>query len=202
MRTSRESFARTRKEIIDAAGKLFVQKGFSSIGVAEVMRAAGLTHGGFYGHFNSKEDLAYEASKKLFEDYERYWREIVRSSPNEPARTLLAEYFAAEKSSHSDTRCILTSLSQEAGLKKSAVQGAFSEGVEALVRVLEESVAGDNQEDRRRVALAMLSSMVGAVTLARAMDNPELAAELLSATMTELASVARRAPDLVSQPPT
>jgi TetR/AcrR family transcriptional repressor of nem operon len=189
MRTSREAAARTREKIIEIAGQLFIRKGFSTIGIAEVMKAAGLTHGGFYGHFDSKAELIHEAVTKLFESYAVRWREIIRSSPKAPVEALLADYFSAEKGINSATRCVLTSLSQEVGLMADAtVRSAFSTGVGALVRVLEEAVHEHDETDRRQVALAMLSSMIGAVTLARAVDDAFLAGELLAATSERLES--------------
>lgn len=188
MRTSREAAARTREKIIEIAGQLFIRKGFSTIGIAEVMKAAGLTHGGFYGHFDSKAELIHEAVTKLFESCAAHWRELIRSSPKAPVEAILADYFSAEEGIPSAGRCILTSLSQEAGLMADAlVRSAFSAGVEALVGVLEEAIHEHDEKDRRHVALAMLSSMIGAVTLARAVDDGSLAGDLIAATSERLA---------------
>ena len=65
MRVSREQAAENRDRIIDAAGRLFRERGFDGIGVANLMKAAGLTHGGFYGHFESKEDLEVQACARV-----------------------------------------------------------------------------------------------------------------------------------------
>src|SRR5262249_36962986 len=76
MKVPREQAAENRERIIEAAGKLFREKGFDGIGVADLMRAAGLTHGGFYGHFKSKDDLAVQASHRAFDRSIEHWESL------------------------------------------------------------------------------------------------------------------------------
>lgn len=185
MKTSRESFAKTRRTIIETAGKLFVEKGFSNVGIAEVMKAAGLTHGGFYGHFDSKNELAFEATRQLFAEYEERWRSVLKGAPEMPLAALLADFFSSPADSQKIGRCILTSLTQEAGHSDPAVQRAFSNGIQALLSVLEEAMPVE-RDDKRGLAMATLSSMVGAVTLAGALDDPILASGFLSSASDEM----------------
>src|ERR1043165_1837256 len=77
MRVSREQAAENRERIVQVAAKLFRERGFDGIGVADLMKAAGLTHGGFYGHFGSKDDLAAEASDRALKDILQYWSGVV-----------------------------------------------------------------------------------------------------------------------------
>src|SRR5262245_7153686 len=94
MRVSREKFAENREKILTVAGVLFREKGFDGIGVAEIMKAAGMTHGGFYGHFGSKEELALEVSRALIEKVKIRWNEIIASAPERPLDALLNHYLS------------------------------------------------------------------------------------------------------------
>jgi TetR/AcrR family transcriptional repressor of nem operon len=184
MRVSREKFAENRERILQVAGELFRAKGFDGIGVAEIMKAAGLTHGGFYGHFSSKDDLAREASKALVAKTKERWQTVIDNAPKEPLDALLRHYLSRRNLESSD--CVFASLTQEVSRHGPAMQSTFTGGLMDLATILEQVTPGDTPEERRRKALASLSSMMGAVILARAMDNPHLADELLAATQMEL----------------
>ncbi|TCR89814.1 TetR/AcrR family transcriptional regulator [Rhizobium sp. BK376] len=186
MRVSREKFAQNREKIIEVAGELFRKKGFDGIGVAEIMKAAGLTHGGFYGHFDSKDELACEASKNLVMRTEERWKAVVEKSPDAPLDALLDHYLSRRNVVDLGDGCVFASLTQEVSRHGPAMQEAFTGGLMALAGILEDLVPGETPEERRRRALASLSSMMGAVILARAMDDPALADEFLSATRQEL----------------
>src|SRR3954462_1301299 len=92
MRLTKEQTEQNRRTILDAAGRLFRENGFDGVGVADIMKAAGLTHGGFYGHFESKDGLALEVSRKLIERVEERWRELIANAPDRPLRALLDHY--------------------------------------------------------------------------------------------------------------
>ncbi|NLR99025.1 TetR/AcrR family transcriptional regulator [Rhizobium sp. P38BS-XIX] len=186
MRVSREKFAENREKILSVAGELFREKGFDGIGVADIMKAAGLTHGGFYGHFESKDELACEASKALVARSLVRWKEVAASSPEQPLEALLAHYLSHRNVVEQATGCVFASLTQEVSRHGPEMQSTFSGGLMGLVEVLEEIVPGDTPEERRRKAFASLSAMVGAVILARTMDTPELSQEFLAATRQEL----------------
>ncbi|KAA1179270.1 TetR/AcrR family transcriptional regulator [Rhizobium tropici] len=186
MRVSREKFAENREKILAVAGELFREKGFDGIGVAEIMKAAGLTHGGFYGHFDSKDELACEASKALVTRSLERWKEVAASSPDQPLEALLAHYLSHRNVVEHATGCVFAALTQEVSRHGPKMQSTFTGGLMGLVEVLEEIVPGETPEERRRKAFASLSAMVGAVILARAMDSSELSQEFLSATRQEL----------------
>src|SRR6202451_3860100 len=84
MRVSRQRAAENRERIIDAAGALFREKGFNGIGVADIMKAADLTHGGFYGHFTSKNDLVAQASRRAMARAAINWEKVVAGAKTEP----------------------------------------------------------------------------------------------------------------------
>jgi TetR/AcrR family transcriptional repressor of nem operon len=173
--------AETRQRILDAAGVLFRQNGIDGVGVDAVMKQAGLTHGGFYAHFGSKEALAAEVAQSLLEKAARSWDEISRTDdPDSALRRIVLAYLNPEKAA-SGLGCPLTSLGPDVARRsagRSAVGGALRGMLEALTRVMPE---GDGDGNRRSRALASLSTMVGAVVLARLADDPELAQSYLDA---------------------
>src|ERR1700752_2630929 len=94
MRVSRAKAAAHRDRIIDAAGALFRAKGFGGIGVADIMKAADLTHGGFYGHFASKDDLVAQASRRSMARAAANWQRVVAEAPDTPFAALLKHYLS------------------------------------------------------------------------------------------------------------
>jgi TetR/AcrR family transcriptional regulator, transcriptional repressor for nem operon len=184
MRVSREKFAENRTRILDVACDLFRENGFDGIGVSDIMKAAGLTHGGFYGHFESKESLACEASKALVDKTRNRWQEIVDTAEGDPLEALLRHYLS--RRNLQSKACVFASLTQEVSRQGARMQSTFSGGLTDLADVLVEIVAGDTPQARRANALATLSAMMGAVTLARAMDDADLADEFLAATYRQL----------------
>lgn len=187
MRVSREKFAENRARILEVAGELFREKGFEGIGVAEIMKAAGLTHGGFYGHFGSKDELAFEASKALVEKAAERWTDVVEQAPADPLDALLDYYLNRRNIDAPGKSCIFAALTQDVSRHGTKMQSAFTGGLQELAGILEEIVPGETPEARRRRALSSLSAMMGAVILARAMDDASLADELLGAVRETLA---------------
>ena len=185
MRVSREKFAQNREKILDAAGELFRERGFDGIGVADIMKAAGMTHGGFYGHFSSKDELAFEASKALAARAAERWQEVVDGA-EEPLPALLGHYLSRRNLEDRSKGCIFASLTQEVSRHGGEMQSAFTDGLLSLAKILEEIVPGETEAARRRRAIASLSAMMGAVILARALDDGDLAYEFLEATRQEL----------------
>ncbi|MGX7709038.1 TetR/AcrR family transcriptional regulator [Methylobacterium sp. Gmos1] len=176
MRVTREQFQENRRRILEAAGRLFREKGFSAVTVAEVMEAAGLTHGGFYGHFASKEDLAAQALAQALAPSPRE----AGTGPDGHRPDLagfVAAYLSAAHRDRPGSGCALAALGGEAARQPAPVRRAFTEGLEArLARMQEALPDGD-----RAAALAAVSHLVGALVLARAVDDPALSDEILAA---------------------
>jgi TetR/AcrR family transcriptional repressor of nem operon len=179
MRVSREKFAENREKILTAASVLFRENGFDGVGVADIMKAAGLTHGGFYGHFESKDDLALEVSRKLIERVEERWREQIVDHPERPLHALLDHYIHWRTVDDPGGSCVFASLIQEVSRSEGAVRATFSEGLSTLVDVLQDIMPGETKEARRANATTTLSSMMGAVILARAVEDRALAEQFL-----------------------
>lgn len=192
MRVSREKAAQTRERIVEVAGALFRAKGFGGIGVADIMKAADLTHGGFYGHFGCKDDLSVEATQRALAASAARWRAIVAEAGDKPYPALLDHYLTARHRDDAAGGCALAALGTDAARGSLPLRGAFAEGLQRLLGILTDALPGFSKPARRRKAVAAMATLVGAVTLARAVDDPALSDEILDAARQELRSAAYR----------
>ena len=191
MRVSREKAAEHRDRIIDAAGALFRAKGFGGIGVADIMKAADLTHGGFYGHFASKDDLVAQASRRTMARAAANWTKLVEAAPDNPYTALLEHYLSPKHRDDPGKGCAFAALGNDAARSGKIVRRAFAEGLAPLIDILAQSIPGKSKTARRRKAVAAMATLVGALTLARAVDGTPLSDEMLEAAHRELAAAAR-----------
>ena len=141
MRVSREKAAEHRDRIIDAAGALFRAKGFGGIGVADIMKAADLTHGGFYGHFASKDDLVGEASRRIMARAAANWTKLVEAAPDNPYAALLEHYLSPRHRDDPGKGCAFAALGNDAARSGKIVRKAFAEGLAPLIDILAQSIS-------------------------------------------------------------
>src|ERR1700685_189702 len=191
MRVSREKAAEHRDRIIDAAASLFRDKGFGGTGVSDIMKAADLTHGGFYGHFASKDDLVAQASRRTMARAATNWTKLVQAAPDDPYAALLEHYLSPKHRDDPGKGCAFAALGNDAARSGKIVRRAFAEGLAPLIDILAQSIPGKSKTARRRKAVAAMAPLVGALTLARAVDGTPLSDEMLEAAHRELAAAAR-----------
>src|ERR1700735_3534898 len=194
MRVSREKAAEHRDRIIDAAGALFRAKGFGGIGVADIMKAADLTHGGFYGHFASKDDLVAQASRRTMARAAANWTKLVEAAQDTPYAALLEHYLSPKHRDDPGKGCAFAALGNDAARSGKVVRKAFAEGLDPLIDILGQSILGKSNAARRRKPVAAMATLVGALTLARAVEGTPLSDEVLEAAHRELAAAARLCP--------
>ena len=166
----------TRQRILAAAGTLFREHGIDGVGVDAVMKQAGLTHGGFYMHFPSKEALAAAVSQTLLEKAASRWDTISRSGDREDALRRIVLPYLDPTHVASAQGCPLTTIGPDVARRstsRAAIGDALCGMIDALARVL--------PNRKRAKALAALSTMVGAVVLSRLADDPDLAQAFLQA---------------------
>jgi TetR/AcrR family transcriptional repressor of nem operon len=181
MKVSKEKAAENRRKIVDAASRLFREKGFEGAGVAALMQDAGLTHGGFYGHFASKDDLAAEACAKTLAASAERWVRIARETPDEALAVIVRSYLSPRHRDNPGDGCAYATLGPEAARQNSAIRHSFSEGIRAHAEALAGVLPGRSKAARRKKAIATLSGLVGALVLARAVDDAALSDEILNA---------------------
>jgi TetR/AcrR family transcriptional regulator, transcriptional repressor for nem operon len=186
MRVSREKAAEHRERIIDAAGALFREKGFGGIGVADIMKAADMTHGGFYGHFKSKDDLVAEACRRVMALAIANWEKTAARAADDPFSALLTRYLSPRHRDDPGRGCVFAALGADAARSGPLVHDAFADGLEPMIALLTESAPGASEQERRRKGVAAMAGLVGALLLARAIGKCELSDEILDATRCEL----------------
>ena len=192
MKVSKAQAAEHREGIVDAAARLYREKGLEGVGVAEITRDAGLTHGGLYRHFASKDALAREACLRAF-DWTITPLEGLDSAgaDDDPAarlRALVHGYLSANHRDHPGDGCPAAALATDAARAGPEMSEVFALGVERNIQRFM-AVLPDDRADRRSQTIVALSSMVGALVLARATaaGNPGLSEEILATLREQLA---------------
>jgi TetR/AcrR family transcriptional repressor of nem operon len=184
MRVTREKAAENRARIVATASRLFREKGFDGVGLDAIMKEAGLTHGGFYGHFSSKEDLAAEAVARALEQsaglQSRYVADFV------------SDYLSESHFADRANGCVLAALGADVARRGEEVRSGVTSYVRAVLELLA-SLCRGTAAARRRRAITTLAGVVGALTLARAVEDPVLSDEILSTARHAFGSGRRRA---------
>lgn len=190
MKVSREQMAENRQRILEVASRLFREKGFEAVGVSEVMQALGLTHGGFYGHFSSKDDLIVQALTHALGE---------RSGATLPLGAYIDEYLSPR---HRDNRaggCPIAGLVADTLRQTPEARAAVTDGVRVQLDWMSEKSTEAAEADRRRRAIGSWSAMVGATILARAMVDPDLSREILTETLAWIDDRPRRPASALSE---
>lgn len=173
MKVSREQMKTNRQRILSEAGRLFREKGFDAVGVAEVMNAAGLTHGGFYGHFASKDDLIAHTVAHLFEPAEGG----ATSVPD--LDDFMDAYLSPKHRAGVARGCPTAALVADIRRQGPETRNALTEGVRAQIDRMTAAISDTSSTEARRDAIGSWATMVGALIMARSVDDPGLADQIL-----------------------
>ena len=179
MKVTREKAAAHRAAIVRAAADLFRARGLGGVGVAEIMQAAGLTHGGFYGHFKSKDALAAEACRAAFDEG------LSRVANDNSIESYVARYFTPAHRDRQMGGCPMVALGSEIRHQEPEVQAKFADGVADYLASIEKLIKRSEPDlvegEVRAKAIATVSALVGGMILARATagTQPALSAEIL-----------------------
>ena len=185
MRVSKAQAEQNRAHIVATAARLVRERGYDGVGVAELMAAAGFTHGGFYKHFRSKADLMAEASASGLSQI------AARTEGLGPAE-FVESYVSREHRDGRGDGCTIAALSGDAARQPADIKGEFAAGIENLLTALQaqSDTPGDadqDQHDARAMVIGMLARSVGAVMLSRACpDDSPLADEILDVCRKEI----------------
>jgi TetR/AcrR family transcriptional repressor of nem operon len=180
MRLTRAESERNRKQILEVAGRLFRERGFDGVAVDDLMKAAGFTHGGFYNHFASKAELEAEASAAGVAKAVATLVESLSDPRRDGWGRFIRGYLSAEHRLAPAAGCTLGALAADAARKGRTVQARFAEAVDGMAGALADHLArkpsrGKRARSSRERALQMLSELVGALVLARAVAAADLA---------------------------
>jgi TetR/AcrR family transcriptional repressor of nem operon len=180
MKVSREQVALNRERIVETAARLFREKGYDGIGVADLMKSAGLTHGGFYGHFESKEDLLAEAAAHALKKSVARWEGYLAEDRATAMDKIGDGYLTVQHRDHPEKGCSVTALGADIA-RLGRRRHAVTEGASGQMAVLEQLMPGADDAEKRKQALATYAAMVGAIVLSRAVDDEALSLEVLQA---------------------
>lgn len=185
MRVSRTQAEANRERVIDVASRLFRRHGFDGIGLKDLMAAAGLTQGAFYKQFTSKEDLAAQATVRGYAGIRERWRQFVSQDPRHPLTSLVRSYLSPEHRDEQAEGCVMAALGADAARAGPAVRAAMQDGLVAHIDFLEACLPED-EPGRRERAMATAASMIGAIVLARSVNDETLSKEILDASIRDI----------------
>lgn len=166
MRKSRKEKADTRQRIIEAAAKLYREKGFDGVGVAQIMEAAGLTHGGFYRHFPSRDALIAEAMSEAFQALAPSTPTSTSAAQLDVLRRYIEMHLSQEHLDNPSYGCPVAAVGSEVGHIGGDVSAVFNNGMKTIIDRV--TIALGQERESRAEALRLLTSLVGAVVIARA----------------------------------
>ncbi len=181
MRVTRQQAEENRQTVIDVASRLFRQHGFDGIGLKDLMAGAGLTQGAFYKQFDSKDDLAAQASRRALESALGRWVAAAESSPEDPLSAVVDFYLSTGHCAEKTDGCPVVALGSDAARQGPEVKTSFEGGIREYLDLLSGWIGKAEGDAPDGKAMAILSTMVGAVLLARAVNDQEMSKRFLEA---------------------
>lgn len=185
MKVSREQAAENRERILATAAKLYREHGFDGIGVADLMKQAGLTHGGFYGHFASKDDLIAQACERAAEQTLKLWSADYEKSPKGAFVDIQRHYLSSRHRDDPGSGCLFAAVGTDVYRQSQVVRETVTRGLRALVEKFALVAPGKSKAAKREKALKTFSTLVGAMVLSRAVDDIKLSNEILHAALSK-----------------
>jgi TetR/AcrR family transcriptional repressor of nem operon len=182
MRYSREHKLETHARIVKRASVRLREKGAHGVGVADLMKDAGLTHGGFYAHFDSREALVIEAFAYAMDRSTERWRKLSEQTPPDKRfAAIVNAYLSAVHRDDPGHGCAVPSLGSEIARESPKTRKAFAAKLEQMIGMLAEQIPGLPPKAARKQAMAALGTMMGTLVMARSAGNGELSDEILAA---------------------
>jgi TetR/AcrR family transcriptional regulator, transcriptional repressor for nem operon len=188
MRVSKEQAAENRARILTETARMIREAGIGGVGVDALTKAAGLTHGSLYSRFGSKERLVAEALAHAVQTSDaRMLKELTSGAPGQGLAAVVARYLSPKHRDAPGAGCALAAIGPEAARQGGAVRQAFTRGVRGFAaRLAAVMPARGGDQPPEDAALATVSALVGALILARAVDDPELSDRILAASAQRL----------------
>ena len=180
---SRSDKAETHTRIVSVAAKRFRELGLEGIGVADVMKEAGVTVGGFYKHFDSRDELVVEALATAFQDLD-HWEEHT-----DTLTKALESYLSEEHRDAPGAGCALGALLGDMSRASRSAKAVYTERLKRTLAYSTSLVPPNGASDRRARAILTISAMLGAINLSRAVSDPNLSREILEQTRDQLISL-------------
>ena len=176
---SRAEKAKTHKRIVSIASRKFRQEGLAGVGIAELMKEAGLTVGGFYKHFDSRDDLVAEAVSSAFGGWQRRVDAAKSGGPSVSLAKLIDEYLNETHRDNPGSGCAFSALAPEIARSDKRTRSLTSDQVRSDIRLIATLLPGRDNRTARSRAILVFSALVGAMSLARAVSDEALSREIL-----------------------
>jgi len=186
MRVNRIQADENRRNVIAAASRLFRERGFDGIGLADLMGAAGLTHGAFYKQFKSKDDLIAQACERALADGAATWRHVAAQAGQGAYAALVRRYLTVRHRARVGEGCPVAALGADAARHGPDLPRHFEAGVKAYVDILGDAMRTTQPDADGDDALAAFATMVGALVLSRAVADDAYARRILDAAAARL----------------
>jgi TetR/AcrR family transcriptional repressor of nem operon len=182
MRYSKEHKQETHARIVKKASVRLREKGAHGIGVADLMKEAGLTHGGFYAHFDSREALVIEAFAYAMDRSTERWRKVAeQTAPEKRLATIVETYLTPVHRDDPGHGCAVPTLGAEIARESPKTRKAFSVKLEQMIDMMADQVLDVPRKVARKQAIAALTTMMGTLVLSRIAGNGEFSDEILGA---------------------
>ncbi|QJW56475.1 HTH-type transcriptional regulator AcrR [Serratia plymuthica] len=185
MRYPHHQTAERHQRILDEASRLFRARGFTGASIGDVMKASGLTHGGFYAHFESKEALACASLEHAMSSMLEAEVQHMKDAGSNAKADFLSRYLSATHRDHPEEGCPMAALVIDVA-RESAVRSTFTDRFKAMLTTLGEHLPWKMGRAKERQVMHFTAAMVGAVVLARAVDDPKLSEAILASVREEL----------------
>jgi len=181
MRYSKEHKQETHARIVKKASVRLREKGAHGIGVADLMKEAGLTHGGFYAHFDSREALVIEAFAYAMDHSVEHWRKIAAETPLEKRLSAIVDSYVSTVHRDDPGRgCAVTALGAEIARESAKTRKAFAAKLEQLIDVMADQILNVPRKTARKQAMGTLATMMGTMVMSRVAGSGELSDEILA----------------------
>ena len=182
MRYSREHKQETHERIVKKASVRLREKGAHGIGVADLMKEAGLTHGGFYAHFDSRESLVVEAFAYAMDRSTERWRKVAEQTPpDKRLATIVENYLTPVHRDDPGNGCAVPALGAEIARESLKTRKAFAAKLEQMIDMMADQVPDVPRKAARKQAMATLATMIGTLVLSRIAGTGEFSGEILGA---------------------
>jgi TetR/AcrR family transcriptional repressor of nem operon len=179
VRTARHSSKGLREQILKAAAPFLKRHGTEGAPVDEIMKAAGVTSGALYSQFKNKEDLCTQAICSALDEMLDAYRAIVREQGREGLKLIVAKYLTKEHASNVPGGCAFAALGSDMAKASSRAKRGYEVRIQALIQLFADGLGPGPAAERRAKAQQILSTMLGAMTFARAMNDASARNELL-----------------------
>ena len=182
MRYTPEHKNETRERIVSAASRHFRRRGGKGVAIADLMSNLDLTHGGFYRHFDNKEQLIVEAVAKGFEDVRANFLAAVKEAPPaDQLKAFIEQYLSLDHCANPADGCPIAALASEVARYPRTLRVKMGRAVQEHIETLARFMPGATEEERERNCFVLVSGMSGALTVARTTADPELRKTILQA---------------------